>query len=298
MFRRFLRCELIELYVGTDLCFMKPTMLNINPMFSFRSFVLVSLVTAGVFAGGYNSAQMAAGMKLGAAASMSEEAEDELGQTVALAATNRWPIYDQPELNKYVTMVGLTVASASNKPDANWYFAVLDTPELGAYSGPGGYVLITRGSIAAMEDESELAAVLAHEIAHVLNKDGFDAVKRSRMNSAGLELAAASDSRLAAFNKESDFLVNTVLTSGWDQSQETKADAGAVKLLIKSGYEPRGLPRFLERMQKQGSRSGKVFGTHPGTADRISRTTSQIGTAKAGATNRERFVMRAAEARL
>ncbi len=239
-----------------------------------------------------------AGAKAGAAMSMSEADEDEMGRTVAIAATNRWRLLDRPALTKYVTLVGLTVASTSSRPDGNWVFGVLDTPELGAYSGPNGYILVTRGSIAAMEDESELAAVLAHEIAHVLNHDGLEAAKHAKMNEAGLEAMSAADQRLAAFNQTSDFVVKTVLTSGWNQSQETKADSNAVKLLINAGYDPTGLPRFLKRMQAQTGSGGKAFGTHPGTADRISRTTSQIGSGKPGATNRERFVKYAAEARL
>ncbi|HSI35980.1 MAG TPA: M48 family metalloprotease [Tepidisphaeraceae bacterium] len=265
-----------------------------------KQIIKTFLAGALLFAAGCNQQQMAAGMKMGSAVTMSEEKEDELGQSVVIAATNRWPILDRPALNKYVTLVGLTVAGATNRPDGNWQFAVIDTPDIGAYSGPGGYVLVTRGAIEAMEDEAELAGVLAHEIAHVANKDGFEAVKRARFNEGALQFAAASDSRLAAFGKETDLLVNTVLTSGWNQDQETKADTSAVKLLQRAGYDAGGLPRFLARMEQRrgGSGRGKAFGTHPGTADRVAKTTAQIGSAKPGATNRERFARAKAEARL
>jgi predicted Zn-dependent protease len=75
-------------------------------------------------------------------------------------------------------------------------------------------------------------------------------------------------------------------------------DKGAVKLLIATGYDPMGLPRFLKRMQAAQHGQAKPFGTHPGTADRIERTTSQIGSAQAGATNRDRFAKMAAAAKL
>jgi predicted Zn-dependent protease len=230
---------------------------------------------------------------------MSEADEDEMGRSVAIAATNRWPLYDNPAVTKYVTLVGLTLADASSRPDGNWVFGVLDTPEIGAYSGPNGYILVTRGALKAMQDESELAGVLAHEMSHSLNHDGLNAVKNAKLTEAAVQGASATDRRAAAFNQLSDALANTVLKSGWNQGQETNADQSAVTLMTRAGYDPSGLPRFLQRMQEaKGGGGGRPFGTHPGTADRIARTTSQIGSAKAGATNRDRFVKIVGEAKL
>ena len=237
-------------------------------------------------------------MKAGSALTMSPEMEDEMGRTVAIAATNRWPIYENPELNEYVTLVGLALASASSRPDGNWVFGVLNTPEIGAYSGPNGYIMVTRGAIATMQDESELAGVLAHEMAHVINRDGFEAVKKAKLTEAALEAASTADKRVAEFNERSNMLVEKVLTSGWSQPQETKADSDAIRLLQEAGYDPSGLPRFLARMQQRGGAGGaKPLGTHPGTGDRIAKTNSQIGGNRGGVTNRERFARSAAAAR-
>jgi len=235
---------------------------------------------------------------LASSLTMGDKEEDELGQTVAVAATNRWPLFDKPELTKYVTLVGLTVALETSNPDGNWVFGVLDTPDLGAYSGPNGYIMVTRGAIAAMEDESELAGVLAHEIAHVRNKDGFNLVKAAKLKQGAMEVGSAANARVAAFAQASNLLTDTVIGSGWSQDQETKADAAAVKLLIASGYDPNGLTRFLKRMEQRKGGSAKLFSTHPGTADRIAHITAQIGAAKPGATNKERFTKAAAEAKL
>jgi predicted Zn-dependent protease len=238
------------------------------------------------------------GSNLVSSATMGEKDEDDLGQTVAIAATNRWPLYDKPELTKYVTLVGLTVASETSNPDGNWVFGVLDTPDLGAYSGPNGYIMVTRGAIAAMEDESELAGVLAHEIAHVMNRDGFNLVKAAKFKEGAMQVGSAANSTVAAFSQASDFLTDTVFATGWNRDQETKADSKAVQLLIAAGYDPNGLTRFLKRMEQRKGGSAKLFSTHPGTADRIAKISAQIGSAKPGATNKERFTKAAAEAKL
>jgi beta-barrel assembly-enhancing protease len=238
------------------------------------------------------------GSNILASQTMGDKDEDDLGQTVAIAATNRWPLYDKPELTKYVTLVGLTVASQTSNPDGNWVFGVLDTPDLGAYSGPNGYIMVTRGAIAAMEDESELAGVLAHEIAHVMNRDGFNLVKAAKFKEGAMQVGSAANSTVAAFSQASDFLTDTVFATGWNRDQETKADSKAVQLLIASGYDPNGLTRFLKRMEQRKGGSAKLFSTHPGTADRIAKISAQIGSAKPGATNKERFTKAAAEAKL
>src|SRR5688572_22514527 len=228
-------------------------------------------------------------MKAGSALTMSPEMEDEMGRTVAIAATNRWPIYENPELNEYVTLVGLTLASASARPDGNWVFGVLNTPEIGAYSGPNGYIMVTRGAIATMQDESELAGVLAHEMGHVINRDGLEAVKKARLTEAALEAASTADRRVAEFNERSNMLVEKVLTSGWSQPQETKADSDAIGLLREAGYDPSGLPRFLARMQQRGGAGGaKPVGTHPGAGGRIARTDWESGGGRGGGANGER----------
>jgi predicted Zn-dependent protease len=251
-------------------------------------------ISIGQFIPGQTGQYIDAGAK--GLSALADTDEDQLGKSVVIAATNRWPLFDKPELTKYVREVGLTLASVSPNPDANWTFGVLDTPEVGAYSGPNGYIMVTRGAIAAMQDESELAGVIAHEIGHCVNHDGVSTVKAAKLKEAGMEAAYANKPELAAFGQWSDVLTNTVFNVGWNQPQESKADSEAVKILIASGYDPHGLARYLGRAQTLGG-AAKAFGTHPGIPDRISHITAQIGSAKPGATNRDRFVKETAAAK-
>ncbi len=255
-----------------------------------------STPTAGQIVGGKAGQYIDAGSKMVSAAALGEAHEDGMGQTVAIAATNKYRVYDKPELTKYVNLVGLTVASASARPDGHWLFGVLDTPQIAAYSGPNGYIFVTRGAIAAMEDEAELAGVLAHEIAHVINKDGLNAVKTAEFSQAALDIANA-EARTQAFQKMGTALAKEVLEKGYSQSQETAADSQAVRLVMEAGYDPRGFVRFLKRMEEKQRSTMRAFSTHPGIADRIARSSAQIGAATGGAALKERFEKNAAVAK-
>ena len=252
----------------------------------------------GNIVGGRTGQYLDAGATFASAESVTEEKQDELGKAVAIAATNRWPLFDRPALTKYLSMVGLAVAAESSNPDGNWVFGVLDTPDVNAFSGPNGYIMVTRGAIAAMEDESELAGVLAHEIAHIVNRDGLEAIKSAKRNEAIMKGLSAGEQKFAMFNQLTGNLIEKTLNSGYSRDQETAADSKGLKLLIAAGYDPNGLVKFLKHLQERKAGTGKLFSTHPATADRIAKLTAQIGSAKPGATNKERFTQAAAEAKL
>ena len=193
---------------------------------------------------------------------MNESDEDDLGRTIAIAATNQWPLYDNTRLNKYVTMVGLTLADQTSNPGANWVFGVLDTPDTAAYSGPNGYIMITRGAIAAMQDESELAGVLAHEMSHVPNHDGFKAVKTGKISEVGTQGAVTRSSRRPRCSTKPPTSWSTRCSRGpgpaGNQRRRRRSQAAPGRRL--RPHRPR---RFLKRLPNASS---KPFGTHPGTA--------------------------------
>ena len=229
--------------------------------------------------------------KLAENESISEKDEQAMGESVAMTVTTRYPIVKVQKLNQYVALVGLTLANASRRPDGNWLFAVVDTEEVNAFSGPDGYVLITRGLIRQLRDESELAGVLAHEMSHVLDKHGLAAVKQAGRASALASLTQV-DERLSAFSQVTDSLTDTILVKGYGRDQEDQADADAVKLLISTGYDPRGYLQFIQRTAKEQHGSTSIMSTHPGAADRAVKIRKRIDDSKGltqGAVLRERF---------
>jgi beta-barrel assembly-enhancing protease len=222
--------------------------------------------------------------------------QQELGQSIALSISNRHAVSKDRSLNEYVNLVGLTVAAVSPRPDISYAFGVLESNEVGAYSTPGGYVFVTRGALNIIEDESELAGVLAHEVAHVVLNHGIEAVKSAKRKQIADTFVQKYGQKLGALAQFADEGTQFVLVSGYSQIQERDADAKAVEWLILARYDPRGFARFLTRLDQQNRTPANVrkqmFSTHPGTAERIGNVSRQIASSKftGGATVRARFL--------
>ena len=103
---------------------------------------------------------------------MSEAQEISLGRNADLDVRKQYKVYDHPALQKYVNEIGQQVAKRSHRPNLQYRFTVLDSPEINAFALPGGYVYITRGIMAYLNSEAELAAVLGHEVGHVTARHG------------------------------------------------------------------------------------------------------------------------------
>ncbi len=228
----------------------------------------------GNFVGGDIGHGIKAGGHVIKAASYSEKDEDNLGQSVAISLTNTYPVLRNDALTKYVTLVGYTVASTSPKPEMRYVFGILDTPEVNAFSGPHGYIFITRGALENIKDEAELAGVLGHEMSHVLLHHGLNQVKSAEMNAAVSEGVQASAA--AKFSQFADAGVDAITKVGYTQQQEFDADQNSVKLVIAAGYDPYSYLHFLQRLAQLQAAGGGVMSTHPGGTQRVSKVAGQL----------------------
>jgi predicted Zn-dependent protease len=234
---------------------------------------------------------LSAGQHLWNAGNLTVEDEDAIGQSAGIALTNTYQLCQDRALTKYVNFIGLTVASSSDDPSAKYVFAVLETPEVNAWSSPGGYVFVSRGVLNKCQDEAELAGVLAHEIAHICHHDGLDEIKAAEAKSAISEGASAYQ-KTAAFSSLADKGVDIFTKQSHSQPSELKADATAVHYLSAAGYDPASYLHFLQRL---GNSGGKVMSTHPGTGQRISTVTQEMAKVRpGGATLAARYVTNAA----
>jgi predicted Zn-dependent protease len=129
---------------------------------------------------------------------------------------------------------------------------ILDTNEINAYAAPGGYVFITKGALSYMQDESELAGVLAHEIAHVTEKHIVKDLKIKGTDETS-ELArligGSSDAARAAFGQAVDKGAELIFKDDYKKEDELQADKTGVSISALSGYDPTGLARYLNRIK-------------------------------------------------
>ncbi|HOW45563.1 MAG TPA: M48 family metalloprotease [Candidatus Aminicenantes bacterium] len=225
-----------------------------------------------------NVTKVKKGAKLvaGAAHKINEEEEYHIGRAVAANILGQYSLWRNAELTRYLNLVGRTLALRSGRPEVygGYHFAVLDTPEVNAFSAPGGIILLTRGIVAMAADEDELAAVLAHEVQHVVAKDPLKAIRSQRLKALGTftagEAVGSAGGALGVFQDSVMDISGTLLQKGYSRSQEKDADLGALKLLAACGYDPKALLDMLKKVRAaEGKKKLKAFSAHPSAARRI-----------------------------
>lgn len=212
---------------------------------------------------------------------ITDEEEYYVGRAVSAKIIGSYQLSTDAYLTRYVSLIGKTVTLNSDKPFTfgGYHFAILDTDEINAFAAPGGTIFITSGMIRTTSNEDELAAVLAHEVAHVSKRDGIAAIKSARWTqaltligtSAAKNYTSSEISQLVSiFEGSIDDIFKTLVVNGYSRSQEYAADETALITLAKCGYDPKALNSFLKRLEQRGKSSGGgITQTHPGTAERI-----------------------------
>lgn len=215
----------------------------------------------------------------GALSGLTEEEEYYLGRGVSAMVFSKYQPLRNNAINNYLNKVGRVVAGVSERPEtfSGYRFAALDSNEVNAFAAPGGFIFVTRGLLKAVPDEDALAAVLAHEVAHVVQAHGVKAIAQANLTEAfvliGKQAASTyspADLQLLtdAFGDSISDVFETMLSDGYSRSQEYDSDAYAVKLATMAGYNPNGLANTLKRLEAmQGD--GGWFSTHPDPDDRL-----------------------------
>lgn len=213
----------------------------------------------------------------------SDGEEIELGNGITAGFLGATRLHPDRNLQRYVNRVGRWVAMHSQRPELPWNFGVIDEESINAFAMPGGSVIISLGLLKRLQNESELAAVLAHEVAHVVRKHQLAAIQSS-LNSEvlagfGKEAAERAVGRRGdvtglgskAAQAGVDALKNGIFLKPLDRSMEYEADRMAVVIAARSGYDPYGLVAVMQMLaQSRGDGSGtSLFDTHPSPADRL-----------------------------
>ena len=240
---------------------------------------------------------------------MSEEEELEIGRRLSKVLPKQYGgIYDDPALAAYVTQIGERLAAKSHRPELIYHFTILDSPVVNAFALPGGYVYVTRGMLAYLNSESELAGVLGHEIGHVTARHGVGQHTKATLLSLLAEVAVLATNAGAGWRDLAGF-INTAIVRGYGRQAELEADRLGAQYIAHVGYRPQKMLDLLavlkaqEQYEKQRAEEEDrtpavyhgVFATHPKNDDRLQevvRESENIESAGAAEENPETFLQR------
>jgi len=213
-------------------------------------------------------------------AALSKYDEEALGEAFMRSVRRSLPLVTDPIIEEYVQTLGYRLAANSGNYSSNFHFFVIDSTQINAFAGPGGYIGINSGLILASQAESEVAAVMAHEIAHVTQRHIARSIEMQKSLSIPSMAALLASLLIATQSGEAGSAAIAATLAGSAQLQinfirknEKEADRVGIKTLAKSDLDPRAMPGFFEKLQNSSRYSGfnapEFLRTHPVTQSRI-----------------------------
>jgi predicted Zn-dependent protease len=223
-------------------------------------------------------------------AMLSESDEIKLGRENDPKIRAAYGLYDDPALQAYVQQIGEKVAANSHRPELIYRFAVLDSPEVNAFALPGGYIYVTRGILAYLNSEAELAAVLGHEVGHVTARHSVTQISRAQAANLGFGIGSIFIPELR--NQAAQSLFNVLggaILSGYGREDELEADRLGAEYLARNGYDPEAMIKVIgvlknqeefdkERAKAEGRAPRAyhgVFATHPKNDQRLQEVVAE-----------------------
>jgi predicted Zn-dependent protease len=203
---------------------------------------------------------------------VSQAQELEMGRQGDKEITQQYGDYDHAAVTAYVQRVGQAVAAHSDQPDLKWQFRVLDSPVVNAFALPGGYIYVTRGLLAYLENEAQLAMILGHEIGHVTARHTAERITRQNLAGLGLGLSALFIKELRPYMGILQSGVQLLFLS-YSRGDETAADELGVRYATRAGYAAGQGAAFFTTLKRLDEK--KTAGllptwasTHPDPAER------------------------------
>lgn len=213
-----------------------------------------------------------------------------LGPQIAGRALGARKLWDDAAAQQRVNTIGHWMAMQTTRPELPWSFGIIDTDEVSAFAAPGGYVLVTRGLYELLSSDAEIAAVLGHEIAHCVQRDHYNVIRKQEMASTTKDIGMAEIRQEAASTEAAQTQVGsaainfalayvekhgaTILLTSLDRAAEYQADHAAEIYVARAGMNPLALYSVLQKMAALGSGSPKLaalYRTHPALDDRMDR---------------------------
>jgi len=238
---------------------------------------------------------------------ISESQEIQIGRQEDVKVRQEYGVYDNRALQQYVNEVGQRLARASHRPNLKYEYIVVDSPEVNAFALPGGFIYITRGILAYLNSEAELAAVLGHETGHVNARHSVQQISAATAANVGASVlqifvpGLQNTAGSSALN-----LLGNVLLSGYGREHELEADKLGAEYLYRTGYDPQAMIQVLSALKNQelfdaevAKAEGReprayhgVFASHPDADTRLQEVVAEAGRLPAGSSriNQEEYL--------
>jgi predicted Zn-dependent protease len=208
---------------------------------------------------------------------ISTQQEQQMGAQYSAQINQQLPIIQDPEVNRYINVLGDSIARLTSRGDLDWKFFVVNSAEVNAFAVPGGYIYVNRGLIERAQNLSELAGVLGHEIGHVVERHSIKQMQQQQGAQVGLTLGCilinicGSQAAAAGIN-----VAGTALFAKFSRDDEAQADSVGIANVVRAGISPKGIPEMFQiLLDERQSNPGSVelwFGTHPTEESRITTT--------------------------
>ena len=217
---------------------------------------------------------------------MSEEQEISVGRELDAQVRQEMGLYQNDELQRYVSDIGMGLARSSQRPNLPWSFAVVDSPAVNAFALPGGFIYITRGILPYLDNEAQLVGVLGHEIGHVTARHSAQQYTRGMATSLGVLVGSIFVPQVRPFGDLAETGLGVLFTK-FGRDDELEADRLGAEYAAGGGWDPDEVPKFLTtlaRISEMSDRNGvpNWMSTHPQPESRAERVTETVKKVRAG----------------
>jgi predicted Zn-dependent protease len=212
---------------------------------------------------------------------VSEDQEIAMGRQADSAVVTTIGLYADPVWQRYIQQFGARIAATSERPNLPWTFRVVDDPAINAFAIPGGFVYVTRGLLAHLTSEAQLASVVGHEIGHVTARHTAAAMSQQQLIGLGLAAGSMASSQVAKYAGTANQALG-ILYLKFSRDNESQADQLGLRYMRRASYDPREMPGVFVMLDREGKAAGSAgrlptwLETHPSPANRVAAISAQI----------------------
>ena len=185
---------------------------------------------------------------------VSEEQEIQMGREADPQVTAMYGLVDDPELQSYVSDIGMRLAAGSERPELPWSFKVVDDPTVNAFALPGGFIYVTRGILAHFDSEAELAGVLGHEIGHVTARHSASQMSRQQLQQIGLGVGMIFSETFREYGGLAAAGLQ-IMNLSYSRDDESQSDRLGLRYISQNGYDPDAMIGVFEMLANVGGAS-------------------------------------------